>query len=282
MESPEPPVRYRLPDDTDRSVRTLGLALTAFCVALLVVVALVFWHAQAIAGRIPFSAEQRFVRPYEALIGRAFADGRGDPAVERRLQALADELHEAMGVAPDIAVRVHYLDTEEVNAFATLGGHVVVFRGLFEAMPDENSLAMVLAHEIAHVAHRDPIASVGRGLALELLFGFVTGGGTGAGDVAELLGGSGLALFGREQERAADAAALRALARRYGHVGGYRTFLETARRAEREGDGPPLGWLASHPAIAERLRLLDEARRAAGLDTGPTAPPLSAEPISSR
>ena len=281
MEHPEPPPRYRLPDDTDASVRTLGLVLSVFFAALLAAVGLVVWQAQTIAAHVPFAAEQRFVRPYEPLIGRAFADERGDPDVGRRLQALADELRAVMKTAPDIEVRVHYLDGDEINAFATLGGHVVVFRGLLEALPDENSLAMVLAHEIAHVAHRDPAAGLGRGLALELLLGFVTGGGTSAGDVAELLGGSGLALFGREQERAADLAALHALARRYGHVGGYRDFLEIARKMEREG-GAPVGWLASHPASAERLRLLDAARRASGYSVGPTAPPLAGETLSSR
>ena len=61
---------------------------------------------------------------------------------------------------------MHYDDDAVVNAFATLGGHIVVYQGLLEAVPDENALAMVLAHEIAHVRHRHPIVGLSRSAAL--------------------------------------------------------------------------------------------------------------------
>ena len=82
---------------------------------------------------------------------------------------------------------MHYDDDADVNAFATLGGHIVVYPGLLEAVPDENALAMVLAHEIAHVRHRHPIVGLSRS--------------------------------------AADATALETLARAYGHVGGADRFF---------------------------------------------------------
>jgi hypothetical protein len=43
------------------------------------------------------------------------------------------------------------LDSNEVNAFATPGGHIFITRGLIEAAKSEDMLAAAIAHEIAHV-----------------------------------------------------------------------------------------------------------------------------------
>jgi predicted Zn-dependent protease len=43
------------------------------------------------------------------------------------------------------------LDTNEINAFATSGGHILVTRGLLAAAESEDALAAVLAHEMAHI-----------------------------------------------------------------------------------------------------------------------------------
>jgi len=52
------------------------------------------------------------------------------------------------------------LDSMEVNAFATPGGHILVTRGLLRFARSEDELAAVLAHEIAHVTLRHGIDSV--------------------------------------------------------------------------------------------------------------------------
>ncbi|GHS87485.1 peptidase M48 [Campylobacterota bacterium] len=43
------------------------------------------------------------------------------------------------------------LDSSEINAFATSGGHIFVTRGLIAATKSEDALAAVIAHEIAHI-----------------------------------------------------------------------------------------------------------------------------------
>lgn len=46
---------------------------------------------------------------------------------------------------------VNILDTDEINAFATSGGHIFVTRGLIDCTTSEDTLAAVLAHEISHI-----------------------------------------------------------------------------------------------------------------------------------
>ncbi|MDR0568253.1 MAG: M48 family metalloprotease [Spirochaetaceae bacterium] len=49
---------------------------------------------------------------------------------------------------------VRILDSDEINAFATSGGHIFIARGLLAAANSEDALAAVIAHEVAHVQLR--------------------------------------------------------------------------------------------------------------------------------
>ncbi|MDR1900553.1 MAG: M48 family metalloprotease [Treponema sp.] len=46
---------------------------------------------------------------------------------------------------------VGILNTREINAFATPGGHIFITRGLLECADSEDALAAVIAHEVAHM-----------------------------------------------------------------------------------------------------------------------------------
>lgn len=77
-------------------------------------------------------------------------------------------------------VTVHVLDHEFVNAAALPGGLVILFRGLLEAADSPDEVASVLAHELGHVAARDPariaLRSAGSIGVLGLLLGDFAGG----------------------------------------------------------------------------------------------------------
>lgn len=185
-----------------------------------------------------------------------FAVDEDDPfldVVEDVLDDLVLELDEEpydyeIGIAP----------SNEVNAFALPGGRIVVTRALITSVQSENELAMVLAHELGHFAHRDHLRGLGRGLAMTalslLLFGSdstITQLFTGSLNVAN-------ASFSRRQETAADMFALDLLNTTYGHIGGATDFFtRLAKNEPRWGS-----WLNSHPASGERvLKLRDHAAR---------------------
>ncbi len=46
---------------------------------------------------------------------------------------------------------VQILDSDEINAFATSGGHILITKGMLRCADSEDSLAAVIAHEIAHI-----------------------------------------------------------------------------------------------------------------------------------
>jgi predicted Zn-dependent protease len=63
---------------------------------------------------------------------------------------------------PDIfnGYHVALLDSAELNAFATPGGHIFITRGLFACADSEDVLAAVIAHEIGHIQLRHSIKAL--------------------------------------------------------------------------------------------------------------------------
>lgn len=52
------------------------------------------------------------------------------------------------------------LDTDEINAMATPGGHIFVSRGLIDCTNSEDALAAVLAHEISHIQLAHSVSAI--------------------------------------------------------------------------------------------------------------------------
>jgi predicted Zn-dependent protease len=190
----------------------------------------------------------------------------GDREIEVALQAIADRLTENMALPDDLRITVHYSDDEAVNAFATLGGHVFVLHGLIQRMPDENALAMVLGHEIAHTANRDIMANLGGALLVQLVLGTVVGMSPETAD-GLIWGPNALLLrqFGREAESRADRDGLAAVAATYGHVAGADTFFRIMLDEIGETmPGEGLEFLSTHPLTAGRIEDMGKLAKARG------------------
>jgi Zn-dependent protease with chaperone function len=218
-----------------------------------------------LARFIPFETERRWVG--DRVVGIGIEPGPAQARVEPYLQSLVDRLARPMALAPEIELTVHYSELDVPNAFATLGGHIAVTSGLYRRMPSENALALVLAHEIAHVAARDPISALGGSASLALLVALASG----QGD--RLLGRVGplvLSGYSRRAESRADALAVDALTALYGHAGGGAAVFEVLADYE-HALGVDVPWfLSTHPADDARIERL----RAAASGWDPEREPL--------
>ena len=61
------------------------------------------------------------------------------------------------------------MDSENINAFATPGGRVLITKGLFFSLSNEAELAGVLGHEIAHVVQKHHLNALAKNSRLDLL-----------------------------------------------------------------------------------------------------------------
>jgi len=228
-----------------------GLAV-AVSLASLVLYAAGGW----LARQIPFGIERAWVG--DRVIGMdARSRAPGADVAEAYLQRLTEELAASMQLPPGMQLHAVLVAEAAPNAFATLGGHILLTDGLYRRLPSENALAMVLAHEIAHVQARDPIAAAGSGAALGLLL-------LALGRDADTLAPHFARLvqlgYSRRAEARADDAAIAAVRNRYGHAAGAAALFEVVAAAHAGSrDVPTL--LATHPADAERIARLHDAAR---------------------
>jgi predicted Zn-dependent protease len=262
LQEPQP-VYYQPPSTHDNHYKQMVKWLAISFISLFILAALFIFFADRILINLPFSAEKKFVRPYEEIT-RYFGDDEWSSEredIEAYLDNLSAKIASNMDLPADMEIEIHYLDTDAVNAFATLGGHVFVCRGLMETLEDENSLAMIIGHELAHIKNRDPIVGMARGLTIQMLYSYITGDYSSL-NVSGLGSELGLSYFSREQERKADSMGIEALNAHYGHVAGYDSLFialqdndENALEDHQENDGShnESNWFASHPDLDERI-----------------------------
>ena len=221
-----------------------GAALLLAFVAWLILGALV----GVVARSMPDSLEARLGN---LLMLEAMQDEQWIPARDD-LQLIVDDLGSQLPER-DFRYRVYVHDHPIPNAFAAPGGGIVVHSGLLEFAESENEVAMVLAHELAHHAHRDHLEGIGRSLVLAVILNAVFGGNSGL-DQLTGAGAQGLTLkMSRDDEREADRLGLLLLDGRYGHVGGALDFFE---RAGDQPGGTPASWLSTHPLSSDRIERL--------------------------
>lgn len=245
--------------------------LASVTAAVVVILVLLNLAANYLTPYIPFRWERRMTGN-NLLEGALDAHGQ---AKQKELRRIGQRLAEAADLPDGMEVSIFYNPRKVENAFATLGGNIIVFDGLFDLLQTEDGLAMVLAHEIMHVKHRDAVKGMMRALGLLLLSAGVQSGGYVDGVV-----NFGLAGYSREQEEKADLEAVAVLGKVYGHAGGAQEFFRSlAGKVEKRGgekanaanELKSLG--SSHPDTLVRLRRVqEEARRLGVPETGPMTP----------
>jgi len=206
----------------------------------------------------------------EYYIGRAVAADliaryglHDDPALTAYLNRVGKAVS-VFSTRPEIFAGYHVavLATDEVNAFATPGGFIFVTRGILRLVPDEEALAAVLAHEVAHVANRHGLQAINKNRLLEAFsvlgneasrtldqneIAKLTEIYDGAvGDVVKTLVETG---YSREQESVADRQAVEFAAGVGYQPDAMLGFLDRMGSAE---TAEPLGMFLTHPPAAER------------------------------
>ena len=167
---------------------------------------------------------------------------------------------------PDIynGYRVAILDTDEINAFATPGGHIFVTRGLIACASSEDALAAVIAHEVAHIQLQHALTSIRNARYVNAaVSGTLAGVGEAAGggykEFASIMGESVNEMittlvvkgFSKKQELEADETALSLLASAGYEASGLLNMLEALK--QKQGDDKKAGFGKTHPSPAERI-----------------------------
>lgn len=205
--------------------------------------------AEKIAERLPAKYETAIAGGFTSKLNYdAF------PQTREYLQKVLDSLVSSSADLPKFSYKVSIYDLPDVNAVALPAGHIVVFRGLLAQLKSENEVAMILAHELGHYAHRDHLRGMGRGLVLLSIMTALGLSGDGPGFISPSVQTLSLK-YSRDQESAADHYAIDLFARTYGHVGGALDVFRVLEREKKGSSGP--GFFSTHPDTLWRMEALE-------------------------
>ena len=167
---------------------------------------------------------------------------------------------------------VAILDSDEINAFATPGGHIFITRGLIECTTSEDVLAAVIAHEIAHIQLEHGLKAIRNNRFTQIVLDAADSAVSGAAglfkiseradtlkvsvkEIASSMMNNG---YSKIQEFEADSDALNLLAR-----AGYApsSLIEMLRVLEKNQPDVKGGFNNTHPDPAERIRNIQRHSR---------------------
>jgi len=239
------------------------------------------------AGDSLVKATQSLTREEEYYLGRAVSARILSIYPEVKNSALQKYINSvglvvaASSSRPDTFAGYHFsiLKSENFNAYAAPGGFIFITEGLLKALPDEDSLANVLAHEVAHVAERHGEKAISTKHMEEAVKGLgdLVGSltcteiaqqatvvfGSAVDDVVAHLFEKG---YSRDQEAEADREGL-FIAYASGYDPARAIAVISLMQSIPNQDG---GWLSTHPSTGDRAKqmqeLIDENNMQAALD----------------
>ncbi len=180
-----------------------------------------------------------------------------NPKYVNRVQRVAPKIIQASGNSPS-QWEVQVFDSKDLNAFALPGGKIGFYTGILDIMENDDQIATVAGHEVAHVNYnhsgerfsQSSLAQAGLTVAQ-----VATSGSQYGGQIAGILGmGATLGVilpFSRKHELEADKFGLR-----YMHRAGYdpnQALRFWEKMSAKKGGGGPPEFLSTHPSDATRM-----------------------------
>lgn len=187
-----------------------------------------------------------------------------DPAVTRYVSCVADNLTRALPANQRSGWDIRVFAGDELNAFALPGRKIGVYQGLLKAAKNQDQLATVIGHEIAHVlaAHSNErmSTSFAAETGLQLATGLLGDPQSSQSQTVMALLGLGtqvgiLLPFNRAQEAEADILGLQLMA-----DAGFdpRASIPLWQNMASESGGSPPEFLSTHPNPSSRIKGLQD------------------------
>lgn len=213
-------------------------------------------------GGVSLKDEKEMGRKFHVAL-RASMPFVDDPEVRKYVEDVLAKLVKNMPHQP-FEFHSSVINHPSLNAFAIPGGNVYVFTGMLMNLNNEDELAGVLAHELAHVTQRHVAARLERAQAFTLgsllvaIAGIALGGPAGAAATVAATGAGQSAMlnYSRVDESEADNLGLQYLIKAgyspWGMTGGFKILRQ---KTWMSGMNIPT-YLSTHPAIGDRVNTI--------------------------
>lgn len=230
--------------------------------AIITLAFFVTWFALAQIDWIKVFKVQRVTDKTEQKLGEVFLEffkksekEIENPFVMNAVDSIVNHVCEANKIEREY-LKVHILNTNQVNAFALPNGHLIINSGLILNADNQEELTGVLCHEIAHIEHNHVMKKLLNEIGLSVLVSMTTGG-AGAEVIKESAKMLSSTAFDRRLEKEADLKAVDYLAKAKVDPEPFANFLY--KLSGKEGEGAKyLTWISTHPPTKERAHYIIE------------------------
>ncbi len=173
-----------------------------------------------------------------------------DSSADSTLNTIKERICNSNHIRPEL-IKIHLVQTDEINAFAMPGNHIIVNSGLISETDSASELAGVIAHEIAHIQKDHVVQKLIREVGLTILLS--AAGGKQGGQVAlQILKHLSSSAYDRNMEREADELAVTFLANANIDPGALASFFEKLNQIKGTINIPY--WISSHPDLEDRIK----------------------------
>lgn len=201
-----------------------------------------------------------------------------DLNIQTFIEKVGYSLVDQVGPKP-FEFKFYVINAPDPNAFAIPGGYIFVTTGLIVLTENEQEVAGVLGHEIAHVTQRHIAKMIEKSKRLNIatlvamLAGIIAGGGgTGSQAAVAMATATSGALtlkYTREMETDADQNGLHYLIKAGYDPNGLISFLNKIQRISLTMAPEIPSYLCTHPAVENRISLLENLLQMGPKPTGP-------------
>jgi predicted Zn-dependent protease len=185
-----------------------------------------------------------------------------DPAINEYINRIGQNLVKNSDAKVPFTIKV--LDTDAINAMALPGGYFYVNSGLILACDNEDELAGVMAHEIAHVAAHHAAREMTKMNYMQIasipLMIFTQGTWTGYGiyEASQLAIPMSFLMFSRQYEAEADFLGIQYMYRAGYDPQGMVSIFEKLSALEKHKPGALSRAFSDHPATPDRIAAIED------------------------
>jgi beta-barrel assembly-enhancing protease len=153
-------------------------------------------------------------------------------------------------------LKIHVLNKDDINAFALPNGHLIIYSGLILNSDNQEELAGVICHEIAHIELNHVMKKLVKEIGLSVLISMTTGN-SGAEVIKETAKMLSSSAFDRSLEKEADIKAVDYLVNANLNPEPFADFLYKLSDTEHEAT-KYLTWISTHPDSKDRAEYIIE------------------------
>lgn len=205
---------------------------------------------------IPFAADtfaQNLPKEYEVNLGnKLYNQLISQDSIDTLKTTIVNQFAKEINFDTNYNLQITVVRNKELNAFATPGGHILVYDGLLKKLENPEELTGLLAHEATHVRERHSLRAMASDLSRSIFLSIVFHDRSGISSTliqnADMLNSL---RYSREMERIADKGAVETMARNNIDPKGMIQLLNLLKQQDKTGQS--YTYLSTHPATQERI-----------------------------